>query len=400
MKLAIVKSLRAQILFWALIQVIAFAALELLYRFWRPFDPTFVHVDVQLYYNAARNVLAGQLPYRDFFFPYPPGSLAFFIPPALVSSDAIQYFRLFELEVLLLDWVALGVTALIALRFGQSLNRTMLLYTLAIPAMGVIVWQRYDLAPALVVILAFAAFIARQSGLAWTLLGFGTLVKIYPALLTPLFAIAEYRVGGTRRAMRGIIIFAAIVALGMVPFFIASFEETANIFLSQSGRGFEIESVGASLMVVASWLGFPAQIVYRRRLNTWDVDSPASSALQLLFLVLQVAAIAFVYWRFLRAQRVDASTLIRYSLTVIAASLLTAKVFSPQFIVWLFPLALLSGEKKFAWASALFLIAAVCTQLAFPFLWEPLKEASPIAVGALLVRDVTLGVMAAMVVRD
>jgi hypothetical protein len=379
--------------FWAFLQLPAFAALELLFRLWRPFDPDFVHVDVQLYFNAAQNVIAGRLPYRDFFFPYPPGSLVFFIPPALISSDATQYFRIFELEVLLLDWIALAVTAFIALRFGQSLTRTLLLYTLAIPAMGFIIWQRYDMAPALIVLLAFAAFIARRSGLAWALLAFGTLVKIYPVLLAPLFAIEEYSVEDAR-APRGIIVFVAIVALGLVPVFIASFEETANIFLSQTGRRFEIESVGASLMIMASWIGLPAQIVYQRKLNTWDVDSPASGALQLVSLVLQVATIAFLYWRFLHAQRADATALIRYSLTVIAVSLLTAKVFSPQFILWLFPLAMLSGEKKSVWASVLFLIAAVCTQLAFPFLWEPLKQGSPIAVGALLVRDVALVVMA------
>lgn len=381
-------------------QLVAFAALEVLFRLERPFDPDFVHFDVQIYYNAAKNVLAGQLPYRDFFFPYPPASLAFFIPPALIASDAVQYFRLFEVAALILDLIALVATAYIAQRLGQSLNRTLLFYTLAIPAMGVIVWQRYDLAPALVVVLALAAWVANRGRAAWALLAFGTLVKIYPALLAPLFVIADYRAGGAQRAIRGTALFSAIVALGFIPFFTASFDETASTFLSQTGRGFEIESVGATLMLAASWLGFPAQAAYRRRLNTWEVDSPASGALQLIFLVLQVAVIAFVYWRFLREKGADTGTLIRYSAAMIALSLLTAKVFSAQFIVWLFPIALLSGEKKFSWTAMLFLLAAALTQLGFPFLWQPLKEAAPVAVGALLVRDVALGAMAGTMMRD
>ena len=125
-------STRAQIIFWVLMQLGAFGALEILYRLERPFDPNFVHFDVQIYYNAAKNALAGQLPYRDFFFPYPPGSLLFFIPPALVSASDVHFARVFEIWILILDWLMLAATAFIALRLGQSLNRTLLLYTLAI----------------------------------------------------------------------------------------------------------------------------------------------------------------------------------------------------------------------------------------------------------------------------
>ncbi len=393
------KSPRAQVIFWALMQLLAFAALEVLFRLERPFNPNFVHVDVQLYYNAAKNVLAGQVPYRDFFFPYPPAAPAFFIPPALISENAAQYSRLFEVETLIFVWGALAATAFIARRTGQSLHRTLLFYTLAIPAMGVILWQRYDLTPALLVVLAFAAWVARRNGIAWGLLALGTLVKIYPALLAPLFAIAEYRANGARRALSGAMIYSSVVVLGVLPFFIASFEATANTFFAQTGRGFEVESVGASLMIAASWFGFPAQVAYQR-LNTWDVESPASGALQLLFLAAQVAVIAFVYWRFLRVMQADALVLIRYSVAVIALSLLTSKVFSPQFIVWLFPIALLSGETKSSRTAVLFLLAATLTQLAFPFLWQQLKESAPLPVGALLVRDGALLALAAIQMKN
>jgi len=371
-------------------QIPAFALLEIIFRFERPYDPAFASNDVTIYFTSAKNILAGQLPYRDFFFQYPPGSALFFIPSALNAKSAGQFFANFKIEIFILNWVMLAATAFIALHIGQSLNRTLLLYTLAIPAIGSMLWQRYDVAPALIVVLAFAAWLKGWREVTWLLLGLGTVMKIYPGLLAPLFGIAEYRAGGIRRAGRGIAIFGALVALGFAPFFIAAFEETAGIFLSQSGRGFEIESVGATLMVVAGWLGLPAQAIYRRRLNTWDIDSPAAGALQILFLGLEAAATLFVYWKCWKSGDLEKSqphTLIRFAFALIALNLLTTKVFSAQYVIWLFPIALLAGKNKLNVMAILFLMAAALTQWMFPFSWEALKQLAPFTTVALLTRD-------------
>lgn len=393
-------SIRAQIIFWALMQIPAFAALEILFRLERPFDPEYVHFDVQIYFNAAKSVLDGQLPYRDFFFPYPAGSLIFFLPPMPVSESAVQYQQWFKAEIFVLVLLGLAATAFIALKIGQPLNRTLLLYTLSIPALGSILWQRYDLVPAFVVLLALAAWVKGWREIAWALLGLGTLVKIYPLLIAPLFALADYRAGGVRRAGRGIAIFGAVFVLGFVPFFIASFEETAQIFFAQTGRGFEIESVGATLMMAASWFGFPAQAGYRRRLNTWEADSPMSSGLQIVFLGLEAAVTLFVYWKFWRAINPDALMLIRFAGALLALSLLTAKVFSAQFIVWLFPLAVLTGKNKFNFTAVLFLLAGALTQIGFPYWWQELKQAFWLPTGALLLRDAALALLAIISLRQ
>jgi hypothetical protein len=390
------RSTRAQILFWAFMQLPAFAVLEILFRIERPYDPSFVHFDVQIYYNAAKAALAGQVPYRDFFFPYPPASLLFFIPPALVSTTDIQFFRIFEIWVLLLDWGILAAVVFVALKLGQSLHRTLLLYTLAVPAMGVIVWQRYDLIPAFIVVVSIAAWVKGWRAAAWSFLALGTLVKIYPVLLAPLFVMDEYRARGPRSAVRGFVVFIALVAIGFAPFFVASFDETWQTFFAQGARGFEIESVGATLMMAASWLGFPAQAAYRRRLNTWEADSPASSVLQLVFMGLEIAATLFVYWRFWRNRQADVFELVRYSTALLALSMLTSKVFSAQFIIWLFPLALLSGKEFFVRTGILFLIASMLTQIGFPFGWQDLKLAAPLPTIALILRDAALALMTAI----
>lgn len=380
-------STRSQLILWSFMQIPAFATLEVLFRLERPFDPEYVHFDVQIYFNAARRILDGQLPYRDFLFPYPAGSLIFFMPPMLASENTVQYQLWFKAEIFVLVLLGLTATAFIAWKIGQPLNRTLLLCTLSIPALGSILWQRFDLVPAIVVSLALAAWLKGWRTVTWLMLALGTVVKIYPGLIAPLFAIAEYRSGSLHRAARGLALFVGVVGLGFAPFFIASFQETANIFLSQSGRGFEIESVGSTLMVIAGWFGLPAQAIYRRRLNTWDIDSPAADLLQVVFLGLQGAVTLLVYWKCWREKQLDTLALVRYALALIALNLLTTRVFSAQYVIWLFPLVLLIGEGRLPIAAILFVAAAFLTQWMFPFSWEQLKQLAPYTTVALLTRD-------------
>jgi hypothetical protein len=43
--------------------------------------------DLSIYRDAGEAILLGEIPYRDFFIEYPPGSLPAFVPPALFSAD-------------------------------------------------------------------------------------------------------------------------------------------------------------------------------------------------------------------------------------------------------------------------------------------------------------------------
>ncbi len=88
--------------------------------------------DVAIYRRAGEAILAGQVPYRDFFIEYPPGSLPAFVPPALFSSSREGYASLFASEMALVLVAALLLTACVA----RSLGRPWPLFPAAVFAAG------------------------------------------------------------------------------------------------------------------------------------------------------------------------------------------------------------------------------------------------------------------------
>src|SRR5918998_495347 len=47
--------------------------------------------DIATYQRVGEAILIGEVPYRDFFIEYPPGSLLAFVPPALFATNRGDY---------------------------------------------------------------------------------------------------------------------------------------------------------------------------------------------------------------------------------------------------------------------------------------------------------------------
>jgi hypothetical protein len=109
--------------------------------------------------------------------------------------------------------------------------------------------------------------------------------------------------------------------------------------------------------------------------------------------------LALVYLRFLRSKDQSIATLISFSATAVGVGLLTSKVLSAQYILWLFPLAFLSGDKRFVWVAALFLATALLTQMLYPFLWDELKHGTANAVLILLLRALALAALCGVLLQ-
>lgn len=385
--------------FWLALQIPIFVILNYIYSHRPLSDPTSINYDIRLYFDAGTAVLNGRLPYRDFFFQYPPAALFFFIPPRMIASDLTTFFFWFNIELLLLACIGLFAASAIARQFRWRVGPTLLVYSLGLIAIGAIIPQRYDLAPAVLVVLSLAAWSTGRQMMAYALLAVGVLTKIYPALILPLYFIIDWRTSGKRSAGEGLLLFMGIVLLGIIPFLILSPRETVGAFAGQAGRGFAVASVYATLLLAGRSFGVPATIAYQQSLNTWNVQVQNLDWLTMPATGMQVLLLLLFYLRFFRTNDYSAQTLVRYSAAAIGIGILTSKVFAAQYVIWLFPLAFLVDEPRFVPTSVLFMICALITQLLYPFLWNEVKEGTPLAVLLALARDASLVALCWVLIR-
>ncbi len=373
------------VFFWAPLCLLgAYLYLELMQRF-SELTPRLGEAsrDVAIYRRAGEAILAGQVPYRDFFIEYPPGSLPVFVPPALFSSSRAAYVSLFASEMALVLVAALLLTACAA----RTLGRPWPLFPAAVFAAGAILLYpvavtRYDA----VVALALAATIALSSSpafgrnsaagaaafvAAWASLGFGAAAKLVPALVTlPLALLAgrgERTLGAvTRGAGRGFAVFFGVVAAFLLPAFLFGGGRFFKSFSYHADRGLQLESLGASLLLKLGYvervfLEFGAYDVQGR-----GVDLLSSMGLPVMgVLLILTAALAY---REHREGRFGPEQLPRFAAAFVLAFLIGSKVLSPQYVIWLLPLVPLSAGGVWGLGvSAVFLAVCWMTTQIFPY---------------------------------
>ena len=340
--------------FWiALPSLCAFLYWELMQRF-TGLAPRLAEgsKDVAIYRRAGEAILAGKVPYRDFFIEYPPGSLPAFVPPALFSESREAYASLFASEMALVLVAALALTAYAA----RSLGRIWLLPAAVFAAAAILLYPvavtRYD--P--VVALSFAAAVALASGaasrkrmtssaalvVAWASLGFGAAAKLVPALAAlPLALVARSGGRGFSGATRGFVVFCGIVAAFFVPAFFFGGAGFVESFAYHADRGLQLESVASSVLMKLGYVNGTSFEFGAVDVRGRGVELLSSLSLPVTGLLLAVTGV--VAYREYRGGRFGPGQFPRFAAAFVLAFLIGSKVLSPQYVIWLLPLVPLSA---------------------------------------------------------
>ena len=322
--------------------------------------------DLEIYRRAGEAVLRGEVPYRDFFLEYPPGSLPAFVLPALLSSGKAGYISAFSSEMALVLVATLALTALAARRiWGAWITPAATLAAGAILLYPVAV-TRYDAVVALS--LAGAAFCAtldrRYLVLAYASLGLGAAAKLAPALATlPLSAFQ-------RGAARGYAIFFAVLAIFFAPALLLG-GGFAGSFAYHADRGLQAESLTASVLMQ---LGQVSGVLFEYgAFEAQGRGVELASELSLPVTGVLLLATAFFMYRAHRRGTAGQSAFPRYAAALILAFMLGSKVLSPQYVIWLLPLLPLSAGGALGLVlSALFLATCYLTTQVFPVHYDDL----------------------------
>jgi uncharacterized membrane protein len=319
--------------------------------------------DVHVYQGYAEKLLHGSLPYRDVFVEYPPGAFAVFLSPTAFGAD--HYNAAFKTLMALCGAATIVLVALVLAELGASQRRIWLgvgLLAVSPVALGPISLNTYDAWPALLTVLALWLLLRGRELPAFAVLGLAVSAKVYPLVLVPLAAWFVWRQAGARRAARGLGLLVLVAAAAIAPFAAYAPHGVYESFHAQATRGLQIESLGASVLLVFDRFGvYHAHVVETFGVAGRNLSGGAADAAAAVLLVLEAAAVVTVWLLYGRSRDLRGRLPVAFAAAV-AGFLAFTKVFSPQYLVWLLPLVVAAGNVV---AIALAAVALVLAQVWF-----------------------------------
>jgi hypothetical protein len=279
-------------------------------------------------------------------------------------------------------------------------------WLLFVPALGPIVFSRFDLVPAALAATALLALTQSRTASAGALSGLGAAFKLWPAVGLPALLV-PLQARGRARALAAFLGAALVLALATAA--AAGWGRWFSPLVEQAERGLQIEAFAALPLLWARYFdpGGAWSLSYAACKCT-EIFGPgvgAALAAAAFALLLGGLALAAMHVRAFVAPAERRTPALAALLTAlgILVWLVAGRVFSPQYLIWLAaPLAVLGALAKPGLAHrdvALFVAACVLTQAVFPFGYAALViERHPLQAPflvAMTLRDVLLLVLGA-----
>ncbi|MFF1302853.1 glycosyltransferase 87 family protein [Streptomyces sp. NPDC058307] len=329
--------------------------------------------DVSVIYQGWYDVLrTGTFPQSDVTWQYPPAAALAILSPALLPF--LEYPQAFFVLAFVADLAVLLLLLYAGLRPGRRL-RGAWVWVAGVPLLGPTVYSRYDVMVTAVAVAAVLAA-ARHPKAAGALVGFGAMLKVWPALIL---------IGVRRRSVWA----SAAVAVAVVAGVFSVAMPGAFAFLTfQRERGTEVESLGSLVFHIARRHGWSGSVL----LNYGSVEflGPWVTAVSTAALALTGMAFGLLLlWR-LAATRFQAHTAADAALVAVLMFTTTSRVISPQYMVWLVGLAaacLCYRASRMGLPAVLVLAACFVTVLEFPIWFADVVGSTPRGIILLLVRN-------------
>lgn len=348
-------------------------------------------------HDVSRAGLAHTLP------EYPLLAVALLMVPFLVAL-LLGGSGLFPLVLLVVALVTDGAfTAMLSARTSSGRDASLTLWLLAVPLLGGVSLTRLDLLVG--VLVAYGALVAAQHPRSASyIFAVATAIKLWPIVAVGAL------VAASRRRMAVLAPFlvtgAGLVVLGVT---LTGVGRVLSPLSYQSDRGLQIESIAAT-PALWGWFAHPGEsrVFLAPSSRSVEISGGGASVLVLLsdlLVAVYFLALVGLWWRAGRGRLLPPHAFVWVLLASITGYLACGKVLSPQYLLWLLPvaavgLALVPGRAMRRWAAVL-LVASALTHGVYPELYHSLVVHGPrtlLALSLLTARNlmvVGLGVAAA-----
>ena len=325
--------------------------------------------EIDLYYHYYFNMSLGLVPYRDFVLEYPPLSVPIMLAPRLffpvgwltLPNYTIGFWMATTIASFMMSVYALKLAVLL---FGDSQKQRLVwIGRLVIFGLLLIAYIpfRYDIFPALCVIAALYYAAAEKPLWSGIWIGLGTLAKLYPALLIPFLIVYFFLNRKQGQAGRMLFGAAASTIVTLIPFSLIVGTSLGNFMAYHGERGIQIESVYGTIIYLGWLVGLVPATTHHDHgsfniVASWAIQMN-SMVMPLLALGLATVMILYVA-RTLPAWRrngVRFAAMLPYIFASLLVFILFNKVFSPQYLIWLLPLAIIM-RRRVAWSYGISLV--------------------------------------------
>jgi Glycosyltransferase family 87 len=334
---------RFKVPIWIAVWIVTRAFIVVQIGFWK--DAGAEYQDVNTYEGWSNWLASTGLMPQEETWQYPPGAAYLFLIPRLGPLD---YKPSFVVLMVIVDLVGFWLMTVLARR--ERRDTGVWIWLLAMPLLFAFPVLRFDLVPT---VIAIGALLVLHRRPAWfgALVGLGASIKVWPAFV--LFAEWD-----RRRLIRSIVAAAAVVAA----IFLVSqviYGDQTGFLENQKDRGLQVESVAATPYQLRNLIT-EKQAPVVGRFGTLEIESDLANAVAkaLDFAALLILLAAAWWWwmrdRAIRRGREDLAdeVLARdFVFTVVLLFLITSRVFSPQYMIWMVGLAgvvLTAGRTRLA----------------------------------------------------
>ncbi len=225
---------------------------------------------------------------------------------------------------------------------------------------------RFDLIPAGLILGAVLLGVRSKWKWAFAVLALATLLKLFPIILVvPLFIAQQMQsqdkwFAWSRWSALGLFVgICAVVTAVSLTFNVANTLLPINYFLS---RPFQVESIPGTVLWLGGKAGRTVQWIFTYQ--SLNFLSPLSHVVSLLTIFFLGAGLLFTFWLQWRG-KID---LPMTSLITLLIILVTGKVFSPQYLIWVAPLVAYVGQAHWKWLVS-WASVSILTLIIFPFMY-------------------------------